>query len=173
MTRRLLVLAALACGSLLSAMPGCAVSEYGQASLWATDVRTIAVPIFENHTFSREVEFQLTDAVIKAIESRTPYRVAAQASADTILIGHVREVRLEQLSGSGLTGLGEEVVLSVTIDFEWRDLSTDEVRVARENFTGNGLFVPSAPTNERIEIGRLTAVEQLANDIVDTMQSAW
>lgn len=168
--------AALSLTLTIAALSGCAsdpAQGYSLASIWPEDVTTVAVPIFRNESFTRDVEFELTDAVIKSIEARTPYRVTTQARADTILLGSVREVRLEQLSASRLTGLGEEVIVSVTIDFEWRELGSDRLRVARKSFTGNGLFVPSAPTGERIELGRFSAVQELANDLVDELQAAW
>ena len=144
-----------------------AVTPYSQA------FRTVAIPIIENETFARGIELELTDALIKEIHARTPYRVTDQSRADTILLGRIRDVDLEQLSKSSLTGLGEEVIVAVTIDFQWRDLRTDQPLVAREEFTGTGLFVPSQPTGERIELGRMAVVQQLARDIVSELQAPW
>jgi hypothetical protein len=161
----------------LGAAPaGCASDPregYSTASIYSTAIRTVAVPIFENETFARGVEFDLTDALIKEIEARTPYKVTTQPRADTILTGRIKSVELNQLSKSRLTGLGEEVVMSVTIDFEWKDWRTDAPLVARTSFSGHGLAVPSAPTGERLELGRMAAVQQLARDIVDEMRAAW
>jgi hypothetical protein len=47
----------------------------------------VAVPIFENDTYVRDVEFELTDAVIKELEARASYKVTARMSADTLLTG--------------------------------------------------------------------------------------
>jgi hypothetical protein len=161
---------------LVRALAACAADPrqgYSTESVYSTAIRTVAVPIFENETFSRGVEFELTDAIIKEIEARTPYKVTTQPRADTILTGRITRVELDQLSKSRLTGLGEEVVLSVTIDFEWKDWRTDAPLVARRAFSGHGLAVPSAPTGERLELGRMAAVQQLARDIVDEMRAAW
>ena len=157
-------------------LAGCASDPsegYSTASVFPSDIRTVAVPILENDTFIRGVEFELTDALIKEIEARTPYKVTAQPQADTIFLGRVKKVELDQLSKSRLTGLGEEVIVSVTIDFEWKDWRSDAPLVARKSFSGHGLAVPSAPTGERVELGRMAAVQQLARDIVDEMRAAW
>ncbi len=138
-----------------------------------TGVRTVAVPIIDNDTFVRGIEFDLTDALIKEIQARTPYTVASRSRADSVLLAHIREVELRELSKSTLTGLGEEMLVSVTIDFEWRDATTDAVLVARESFTGQKLFVPSRPSGERIELGRFAVVQQLARDLVHEMRAAW
>jgi len=155
---------------------GCAsdpTEGYSSAPVFSTHIQTVAVPIFENDTFHQGIEFELTDALIKEIEARTPYKVTTQPRADTILTGRVKTVRLDQLSKSRLTGLGEEVVMSVTVDFEWKDWRSDTPIVARKSFSGHGLAIPSAPTGERLELGRMAAVQQLARDIVDEMRAAW
>jgi hypothetical protein len=160
----------------LVSMAGCASNPtqgYSFDTTYSDSVRTIAVPIFENTTYERGVEFELTDAVIKEIEARTPYKVTSSDRADTVLTGRVRSVELEQISKSPLTGLSEEVVVTVTIDFEWQDLLTGTALLRREGFAGHGLFVPSRPTGERIELGRLAAVEELARDIVAEMRASW
>ena len=159
-----------------AAMQSCAsdpTEGYTFDSTYAQDVRTIAVPIFENYSYERGVEFDLTDALIKEIEARTPYKVTSSERADTVLTGRVRTVELEQISKSPTTGLTEEVVVTVTIDFAWEDVQTGQPLLRREGFAGHGLFVPSRPTGERIEMGRLAAVEDLARDIVAEMRAAW
>jgi hypothetical protein len=52
-------------------------------------IKTVRLPIFENKTFYQGLEFEVTNAVIHAIESRTPYKIVsnANAPADTELKG--------------------------------------------------------------------------------------
>lgn len=157
-------------------LTGCAsdpTEGYVLGDTFREDVATVAVPIFENRTFHREVEFDLTDALVKEIERRTPYKVTSAVRADTILNGTIRRVEIDHLSRSPLTGLTEESVLSVTIDFEWTDLRTNRMLLKREQYAGHGLFVPSRPTGEPIELGRFAVVQKLAADIVNEMQADW
>jgi len=155
---------------------GCATDPttgYASTSLYRSDIASVAIPLFTNDTFHRDVEVELTDAVIKEIQARTPYKVTSQSRADTVLLGRIRDVEIEQISKSRLTGLGEEVVLSLTIDFQWRDQRTEKPIVARKSFAAHGLFVPSTPTGERLELGRTAAVQRLAEDLVAELQDAW
>lgn len=170
------VFAAMMLVAIVWSAPGCAgdpTTGYVAGGMYQDDISTIAVPIFQNDTFSRNVEFELTDAVIKEIEARTPYKVVERARADTILIGRVREVELDQLSKSRLTGLSEEVILRVTIDFEWQNQQTGRTLLERRDFSGQALFVPSSPTGEPIELGTFATVQNLARDIVNEMQAPW
>ena len=155
---------------------GCAsdpTQGYSFASPFPQGITTIAVEVFENKTFDRGIEFELTDAVIKEIEARTPYKVTSESRADTILTGRIQRVERTQLSKSELTGLSEEVTVSVTIDLHWRDLRTGKPLLALEAYTGHGLFVPSTPTGEPAEIGEFAVVQALAHDIVGEMRADW
>ena len=146
---------------------------YSSASVYSSNVRTVAVPIFTSKSFVRNVEFELTDALIKEIESQTPYKVTSENRADTIILGQVKSVELGQLSKSPLTGLSEEVIVSVTIDFQWKDLRSGKTLVERKSFAGHGLFVPSRASGEPIELGEFATVQQLARDVVAQMRADW
>ena len=155
---------------------GCASNPtegYATTGLYQSDIQTIAVPILENDTFDRGLEFELTDALIKEIEGRTPYRIMGQTRADTVLLAQIRQVELTSLSKSRLSGLSEEQLVSVTIDFRWEDLRTGRSLLERRAFTGHGLFVPSTPSGEPIELAQFNAVQSLARDIVSEMRSEW
>ena len=168
---RLLVLTAA-----MSLLSGCASDPtlgYSSESTFPKDVATVAVPIFDNTTLARDVEYDLTDALIKEVQARTPYQIVGRGRADTELLGRITDVTLDQISKSRITGLGEEVILSVTIDFQWKDLRSDRTIVERKAFTGNALFVPSTPSGESMEIGRFAVVQRLARDIVAEMRSDW
>jgi hypothetical protein len=155
---------------------GCAsdpTQGYAAMSTFPEDVATISVPIFENDTFVQGVEFQVTDALLKEIQARTPYAVVAKDRADTVLLGRITAVDLDRLSKSPVTGLSEEVIRSVTIDFQWKDLRSDRVLVERRAFAGYGLFLPSRPYAESIEVGQYEAVQRLVRDIVAELRSQW
>ncbi|MFK7961696.1 MAG: LptE family protein [Phycisphaerales bacterium] len=157
-------------------LAGCATDPaegWSTQSIHASNVRTVAIPIVENGTFDRSVHLELTEALIKRIEASTPWRVVEESRADTILSARITSVDLDQLSRSRATGLPEEVAIGVTVDFEWDRMDTGATLVARRDFTATGLFVPSRPSGERIDLGREDAVGRLAAAIVDTLQAAW
>ncbi|HMP16730.1 MAG TPA: LptE family protein [Gemmatales bacterium] len=53
------------------------------------NIKTVRVPIFRNTTFFRDLEYELTQAVIKRIEDTTPYKVVNDR-ADAELLGTIR-----------------------------------------------------------------------------------
>lgn len=146
-------------------------------STYDTNIKTVAVPIFDNDTYIREISFWITDAVIKEIESQTPYKVASEATADSILEGTIDDVELVTLSKSRETGLNQEVLVVVRIDFSWRDQRTGEPMMQRTGFTADAVFTPSGTTNQQpgepLELGEFAVVQQIAEDIVDEMRNDW
>jgi hypothetical protein len=65
------------------------VFGYSLGSRARPNIKTVRVTIFRNTTFFRDVEYELTQAVIKRIEDTTPYKVV-NGPADAELLGTVK-----------------------------------------------------------------------------------
>ena len=169
-------LAAIATAVLLALVPGCANSPqegYALHDPHSAKYRSVAVSAFLNRSYFPGLEADLAEATVKAVQSRTSMRVTGEARADTALRGTIVDVRLDELSKDPTTGLSNEMMIKVTVDFEWIDLANGKAIAARKGFVTSALFVPSRPAREPIELGRFAVVERLALDLVDQMQSAW
>ena len=174
MTSRIAIPPLLLLAALLA--HGCSADPregWSSASAWTTAYRTVAVPVLGNRTFARELDTQLTEALVKQIEATTPYKVVGQGTADTMLRGTITDVQLREISKSVITGLGEEVALRVTLDYEWLDMRTGAPLVARNGYVGTAVFRPSRPTQEPLELAGFEVVQQLAREIVDSLQGEW
>ncbi len=70
---------------------GCGYHAAGKSDLLPTDVRTIAIPGFQNFTQTYKLEQRLTQAVVHEFLGRTRYRIlnTASKSADATLNGKV------------------------------------------------------------------------------------
>ena len=60
---------------------------YSTKRPFSTDIQTVHVEMFQSKEFRRELEFRLTESVIKRIEMDTPYRIAPRKTADAVLTG--------------------------------------------------------------------------------------
>ena len=100
---------------------GCASDGRGftQESPYSTQLRSIAVPAFANATKDRKVSQNLTEAVVKEIQTATPWKVTGQGRADTILRGTLTDYRLVLLSKDPTTGLANEMLVQATVSFEF------------------------------------------------------
>ena len=65
---------------------------YVVGSPFRPDVRSVAVPIFQNDTYRKGVEFQLTEAVQKEMQQRG-LQIAEEPYADTRLTGKIVEIQ--------------------------------------------------------------------------------
>lgn len=157
-------------------LPGCESDPsrgYALQSPYRDDVRTIAVPIFDNATFAHGAEAELTDAIVKEIHRTTPWRVTPLDRADTSLRGTITDADLRKLTTNSDSGLVESLAVQLTVSFEWKRLETGEVLVAKRNFRAGEAFVPARGGGERIEFGRSAAIDQLARDVVASLRSSW
>ena len=146
---------------------------YTQKERFPEQYQTVAVPIFENRTFTRHFETDLTEALVKQIEDRTPYKVVPPSAAQTMLQGTIVSVDRRQLARHREGGVPEEIEVSVRVDFEWKDLQSGEQLVSRRGFESIGRHVPTRPVGEPYAVAQHTAVQRLAEDIVSTLSKSW
>lgn len=98
-------------------LAGCSTESYKDFTLFGyhmgnrarTNIKTVRVPIFRNTTFFRDIEYELTQAVIKRIEDTTPYKVVND-SADAQLLGTIK-------TGTSHVGIQNELNEARSRDF--------------------------------------------------------
>jgi hypothetical protein len=144
---------------------------YKWRSPYREDVHTVAVPIFTNKDFHRGVEFSLTDAVIKQIEAKTPYKVVDRDRADTILEGEITGVKTRVVSRDRNTAVPQEELQSVTVNFVWKDLRTGKILKQREGYEETKVLYPTL--GEGQFAGNQVTIENLALSIVQELQAEW
>jgi hypothetical protein len=168
----------LIASTFLLSLSGCFGYRIGTRSLYRNDVRTINVPVVRSDSFRPELGVQLTEAVQKEIERRTPYKLADAALADSIMA-----IRLTNDSKRviGETNTDEPRVLEnvVTIELKWTDRRGMDLVSTRfappgettHYFAERNDFVPEAGQSVATSFQRLA--ERLANHIVDQMETRW
>jgi hypothetical protein len=93
-------------------------------------IHTVRVPIFQNRTFWTTtpvpgMEMDLTRAIIREIEDKTPYKVV-QCNADTELSGSILSFFKAPLSYNQMF-YAREIETTLTVELTWRDLRTGKV----------------------------------------------
>ncbi|HTV48190.1 MAG TPA: LptE family protein [Phycisphaerae bacterium] len=151
----------------LFSLAGCGYQSEG---LYPTGIDTISVPMWNNHSYYRDLEFQLTEAIDKNIESRTPYRLASEDEADTELTGTITGVQQNVLSYNFETNLPQETQVTIVVDFTWRDLRSGKIILQRASFARSSTYIPSIASqlpdaeNEAIDNLARAIVMEMAND---------
>ena len=149
------------------ALSGCG---YRTGPLVTNDVATVHIAMFDNITFRRGLEVQLTDAVRMEVTRRTRLRLVARSQADSVLTGTIVDVREHALSHDpqGVVLIKE---LTVYADFEWRD-----ARTGRDLARGVRVSRPPRPaTTQPADLAAATSrsLADVAKAIVDVMEGGW
>ena len=149
---------------------------YTTEPLHARDIHTVHVPIFKSHQMRREVEFALTEAVIKAIEQNTPYKVVGKLQADTMLEGDVTYLSKRVLTEDADDD-PSQLEVTLTANVRWKDLRTGQQRMAGRvaaeprPVSASARFIPALGGS--LTTATDTAVKDLAERIVEMMEAPW
>ena len=164
-------LLAMLAGAMLT---GCG---YTGKSLYPSDVRTVAVPMWKRgpHVYRRDLEIELTRALVNRIESATPYKVVDRTRADTELTGTIESIQQRVLSFNPDTGRPRELEMTFTVSFIWRDLrpGKGDIRVQETDFSVAAVRIPDEPIGQDFFLGRQELYDDLARRIVEKMEEDW
>jgi hypothetical protein len=90
-------------------------------------IHTVYVPIFKNLTLRRGLEFDLTRAVVREIEAKTPYKVVSDCdAADTELTGTIIGLNKNILNRNQLNEV-REAETTLAVEIVWRDRRSGEI----------------------------------------------
>jgi hypothetical protein len=158
--------------------PGCAGYQIGQRSLYRPDVRTVHVPMIQSDSYRRYLGERLTEAVVKEIELRTPYKVVDSAAADSVL-----SVRLvsdtKRILANNRFSEPRDIETDFFVQTSWVDrrgdliMSHDDVPAAPllVNLGQQTNFVPEG--GQSLVTAQQEAIQKLAQQIVGQMELAW
>ncbi|MEZ6135274.1 MAG: LptE family protein [Pirellulaceae bacterium] len=157
---------------------GCMRYQLGNANLYNPNLRTVYVPVIRNDTFRHNAGVQLTEAVHKAIELRTPYKVVADPSADSTLTCRVTSQTKRTLTQNA-TDEPRAVETLYTVEVTWTDRQGNLLMENRFVPLGElafyfiqGVdFVPEG--GQSIATAQQRAMERLAEEIVNQMETRW
>jgi len=164
--------------SCLLLVSGCAGYQLGNAGLYPAHISTVYVPVFESVSFRRNLGEQLTEAVMKEIERRTPYKVVGTPDADSILSGRIigenKHIVVQSHSGDP-----RQVEVALRVKVQWIDRSGAVIRDgapislddASVDVSGASKFIPEV--GQSGAVARQTAIQRVAGQIVSLMESPW
>ena len=160
---------------LLTTLAGCG---YAVNSGFDPSITSVAVPVFESASFRRGTEIRLTEAVQQQIVLRTPFRLARESTADTVLRGRVVDLSKRPLTTSP-TDDPRELEFRLAVEVLWED-RRDGRTLAVRRFPITPDVVPLVSTGgQGVYLGetRVTAereaVDRMARQIVDLMELPW
>lgn len=166
----------LACFAAAFLAAGCQAYQIGNRTLYRPDVRTVHVPIFQSSSYRADFGERLTEAVVKEIELKTPYKVVCKADADSILtgqlVGESKTVLAENINDMP-RNIGTDVAARIRWESRAGDLLGDRTLalppILQISQTAN--LVPEG--GQSVATAHQRAISQLAEQIVEQMEYPW
>jgi len=157
---------------------GCAGYQIGARSLYPAHIQTVYVPMFDSTSYRRNLGERLTEAVMKEIELKTPYKVVGSPDADSILsgrlVGESKRVLVEIPSGEP-----REVQVDLKLEVSWLDCRGNVIRhgepipLPPELTMVDGTGSVVAEVGQSVATAQQQAIGRMAEQIVSLMETPW
>ena len=152
---------------------GCAqIQSYSNESLFPTEVQSVRVEMFENQSFRRGVEYDLSEALAKRIEAETPYKIiTSKDRADTVISGQITNISEAVLSTERQTGRPMESEVHLQAVVTWKNLNNAELLLDSRTVSASATY--SIWQNQSFDYASSRAANNLAEKIVEMMEKEW
>ncbi|MEX0978119.1 MAG: LptE family protein [Pirellulales bacterium] len=160
------------------ALTGCAAYRFGAASLYPPDIQTVYVPVFESDSFRRNLAEFLTEAIVKEIELKTPYKVVGTAQADSVLTGKIT-TDTKRVIIEDKYDYPRETQLNMSVEVRWVNrrghLMNQPAAIPLPQelvvLSGDGALVPEF--GQSVATAQLQSIQSVAQQIVSLMEMPW
>ncbi len=149
---------------------GC--NGYSDEPLYEKSVKSVYVEMFDNATFRRDIEYDLTNSLAKQIEAETPYKIVSNKNkADTVISGKITSIVNSSVTVDIFSGRNLENQAEITASFSWKNLKTGDFLLENEPVRAAATY--SEVQNQSFGYATNIAANRLATAIVEKMQIDW
>jgi hypothetical protein len=165
-------------GMVALALGGCAGYQIGNRSLYPSHIETVYVPTVDASSFRRDLGERLTEAIVKEIELKTPYKVVSTPNADSMLTAYI-STEGKQVVAENRYDDPRQVEVNMQVQVTWTDRRGQMLRPATAVALPTDSAVVTASADMTAEMGQTvataqqTAIQRAAEQIVGMMESPW
>ena len=147
---------------------GCVGYQLGGAKPSAlANIRSIAVPMFDNQTFEPRVGVLATNATVNALAADGVYSIKTKADADAVLEAVVTEIKYVQIRADRLDTLRPtELENGVTVEWRLTDSRTNRVLDSGTALGTSRLFL-----DPNVQTSRTNALPDAVEDAARSIAS--
>ncbi len=156
---------------------GCASYQLGTQTLYRPDIQSVHVPIFESDSYRRNLGEWLTEAVVKEIQLKTPYKIASSTNADSVLSGRILS-ETKRVLAEDINDVPRNVETNFVVQVVWQSPQGDLLHPAMSvplppilQVGQAANFIPEG--GQSVASAHQRAIQQLAEQIVAQMEQAW
>ena len=148
------------------------MSGYSNEPLFPEEVSSVCLEMFDNKSFRRGVEYELSDALAKRIEAETPYKIiSSRDRADSVMNGQMVRVSESILTREREVGRALEKEVQLRALVNWKNLKTGEYLIENESVSASATY--SEWQNQGFRYASTLAANNLAQKIVELMEKEW
>lgn len=152
---------------------GCSnLAGYSNESLFPSGIHSLSLQMFDNRTFRRDLEYDLSAALAKRIESDTPYKIVSDPDrADSAMSGQIVSITESVVTVERETGYALEKEMQVTAVVNWKDLRSGDLLLNSQAITAAATY--SEFVQQDTSYASKLAANRLAEQIVQCMEKKW
>lgn len=171
--RRRRRLAGFGCGLLAvaAAVGGCGIYSTTSGRL-DPSLRRVAVPFLENQSTEPNIETELTDAIVQALQDDNTLKVADEEHADTILSGKVLRYKLKEAFARADLQV-DEYQVQIMVELSMVRRVTNEPLFSKRRLTGTGNFILNDPNGSTEQTARTQAAQEIVRQLVALVVEDW
>jgi hypothetical protein len=148
------------------------MAGYSNESLFPGDIHSVCLEMFDNQTFRRGVEYELSDALAKRIEVDTPYKIVSDSDrADSVISGQISSIGQSALSTDRETGSVLEREVEIRAVVNWKNLKTGQLMIDHVRVSASASY--STYQQQDFKYASTLAANNLARKIVELMERKW
>jgi hypothetical protein len=165
-------LAAATIAACLLLQTGCA--GYRVGPVLNADYKSAAVPMFKNKTLRPQLEAQITNAIIRQLQSDGTLRIDSQDAADIVVAGEIIDYQRTPLrSVRQETGVAREYRITITAQVDARDRRTGQAIFSAAKVAGStDVFIGDDLQAAESQALPLIA-DELARNVVSLLVESW
>jgi hypothetical protein len=158
---------------------GCAGYQIGHRTLFRPDIRTVHVPVFQSDSLRRYLGERLTEAVIKELESRSPYKVVGGAEvADSLLTGRILS-DTKRVAAESKNDDAREIETTLAVEVQWVNIRGEPLMqrsvlplpMLGLDIAVDSNFIPEG--GQSLTTAQQQVIHRLAREIVNQMEMYW
>lgn len=155
----------------LAVAGGCGVYSTTSGRLDPT-LRRVAVPFLENQSSEPNIEVELTDAFVRAIQDDNTLKVSDEEHADTILSGKVLRYKLKEAFARADLQV-DEYQVQIMVELSLVRRANNEPLFAKRRLTGTGNFILNDPNGSTERTAREQAAQEIVRQLVALVVEDW
>lgn len=158
---------------------GCAGWRFGNQTLYRPDIRTVYVPPVDSGSFRRSLGERLTEAIVRELELKSSYKVAADPEADSVLRCSIITESKTVITETRFDD-PRDLDLNFFVQVTWTDRRGDLITGSANNIPlppivvnvgQSANFVPEG--GQSLATAQQEAFQKLAQQIVGMMEVPW